>query len=330
VAVLPPLPHHHGTATPLSHHHSNRRHSYHHHSHSHSHYHHHTLQTSSAAARSSAALQREAAARAAPGVVYGGMIPDPDYSDAEDSDQCSRARPRDAPTSYNTLNPGTSKHSRSIKSSGTSVKSPSRGSPSPSSPVKVSSVRGSPVGGSSARGSPEKEVLPLQQSSAHNTAAMGVRTNLLSPSGEDGDRKTPSPLNPSPLLPRHDKNANNSNRFDENGCILPKKLLNPSLESTEKKSLHRELLFNQKAGVSVLNQKSELQRALQKHADKQKSREVEREKEEGLTPFQRALQQQATKLELNTAPPVAPPTQEPPAHEFQKLQAKIKSKMEAQ
>lgn len=35
-------------------------------------------------------------------------------------------------------------------------------------------------------------------------------------------------------------------RLDEKGLIMPKKLVNPNMESTEKKSLHRELMYNQK------------------------------------------------------------------------------------
>ena len=34
--------------------------------------------------------------------------------------------------------------------------------------------------------------------------------------------------------------------FSEEGLILPKKLVNPCLESKERQDLHRELLFNQK------------------------------------------------------------------------------------
>lgn len=35
-------------------------------------------------------------------------------------------------------------------------------------------------------------------------------------------------------------------RTTEEGLILPKKLVNPCLESSDRQSLHRELLFNQK------------------------------------------------------------------------------------
>lgn len=39
---------------------------------------------------------------------------------------------------------------------------------------------------------------------------------------------------------------------DAQGLILPKKLLNPCLESTDRQNLHRELLFNQKMYVLML------------------------------------------------------------------------------
>lgn len=56
---------------------------------------------------------------------------------------------------------------------------------------------------------------------------------------------------------------------DSQGLIVPKKLANPCLESMDRQNLHRELMFNQKMGKSVLNQKSELQRALEKQKERQ-------------------------------------------------------------
>ncbi|CAH1284777.1 unnamed protein product [Diabrotica balteata] len=55
--------------------------------------------------------------------------------------------------------------------------------------------------------------------------------------------------------------------LNEGGMIIPKKLPNPVKENIERQNLHRELLFNQKIGKNVLNQKSELQRALEKQKD---------------------------------------------------------------
>lgn len=93
---------------------------------------------------------------------------------------------------------------------------------------------------------------------------------------------------------------------DGGGLIAPRRLINPCLESSPRQDLHRELMFNQKmyvlphmctyihvlyhrstentctlyiadsnndfvhfSGKNVLNQKSELERALSKHKEKQ-------------------------------------------------------------
>ncbi|XP_055622910.1 protein FAM107B isoform X2 [Toxorhynchites rutilus septentrionalis] len=56
---------------------------------------------------------------------------------------------------------------------------------------------------------------------------------------------------------------------DAQGLIVPKKITNPCLESMDRQNLHRELMFNQKMGKNVLNQKSELQRALEKQKERQ-------------------------------------------------------------
>lgn len=56
---------------------------------------------------------------------------------------------------------------------------------------------------------------------------------------------------------------------DSDGLILPKKIMNPCLESSDRKNLHRELMFNNKIGKNVLNQKSELQRVLEKKRERQ-------------------------------------------------------------
>lgn len=50
-------------------------------------------------------------------------------------------------------------------------------------------------------------------------------------------------------------------------------------------------------GVSVLNQKTELQKAMEKHNDKKVLKEIQKEKEASLTPFQKALDERAQKLE---------------------------------
>ncbi|XP_076248937.1 uncharacterized protein LOC143188487 [Calliopsis andreniformis] len=88
------------------------------------------------------------------------------------------------------------------------------------------------------------------------------------------------------------------------GLILPRKPYNPYLTSTNHKDLRRELLFNQKVGRNVLNQKSELQRALEKQREAASRREAERNREENYkddprTALQRAIEQRAKHIEMS-------------------------------
>lgn len=134
----------------------------------------------------------------------------------------------------------------------------------------------------------------------------------------------------SPAKKEKDTGEGNKDRMDENGLIMPKKLVNPCLESTEKKSLHRELLYNQKRGVSVLNQKTELQKAMEKHNDKKVLKEIQKEKEAALTPFQKALDERAQRIEQMEKAETKDVENEKDKCEFQKIHAKVRAKMEVQ
>ncbi|KAG7212582.1 hypothetical protein KM043_012879 [Ampulex compressa] len=99
------------------------------------------------------------------------------------------------------------------------------------------------------------------------------------------------------------------------GLILPRKPYNPCLTSSNHKDLHRELLFNQKVGRNVLNQKSELQRALERQREAASRREAERNREESYkddprTALQRAIEQRAKHIQTTleqSQRPVDPP-----------------------
>ncbi|KAK3854618.1 hypothetical protein Pcinc_024162 [Petrolisthes cinctipes] len=117
-------------------------------------------------------------------------------------------------------------------------------------------------------------------------------------------------------------------KTDQNGLIVPKKLVNPCLESSDKKNLHRELLFNQKRGMNVLNQKTELQKAMEKHKDKKVMKEQEMEKTASKTPFQKALDERAHKIEQMEKTENKETENGNSACEFQKIHAKVRAKME--
>uniref|UniRef100_A0A1B6D0U9 Protein FAM107B n=2 Tax=Clastoptera arizonana TaxID=38151 RepID=A0A1B6D0U9_9HEMI len=109
--------------------------------------------------------------------------------------------------------------------------------------------------------------------------------------------------------------------------IMPRKPVNPYLESQDRQNLHRELLFNQKIGKNVLNQKSELQRALEKHKDTQVKKELELQKQECRTPFERVIEERARRLETLEKTNVEEENGNTP--EFLQVHAKLRARMEA-
>ncbi|XP_071546875.1 uncharacterized protein [Panulirus ornatus] len=162
------------------------------------------------------------------------------------------------------------------------------------------------------------------------------------PDYSDEERDAQQPCLTSLVARNNQVNSNNTNnkeekpqpgqgRLDERGLIMPKKLVNPCLESADKKNLHRELMFNQKMGVSVLNQKSELQKAMEKHNDKKVLKEQQKEKQASMTPFQKALDERAQKIEqMEKAENKGTENEKTPSCEFQKIHAKVRAKMEVQ
>merc|ERR1711953_1259572 len=87
-------------------------------------------------------------------------------------------------------------------------------------------------------------------------------------------------------------------QLDPNGFVLPKKLFNPCVESRECQELHREIKWNAKAGVNVLNTKSELERVMEKRNRHRKNQEKIVEQEATKTPFQKMLEERAKRLEM--------------------------------
>nr|XP_033335399.1 uncharacterized protein LOC117225758 [Megalopta genalis] len=117
------------------------------------------------------------------------------------------------------------------------------------------------------------------------------------------------------------------------GLILPRKPYNPYLTSNNHKDLRRELLFNQKVGRNVLNQKSELQRALEKQREAASRREAERNREENFkddprTALQRAIEQRAKHIEM--ALEQSQPTAEPPSNLLVTARAKLRPRTDSQ
>ncbi|KAK7082049.1 hypothetical protein SK128_020180 [Halocaridina rubra] len=156
-----------------------------------------------------------------------------------------------------------------------------------------------------------------EETEIKKSSNMVARNNKVNATSDDDKEQQKPPQNSS------------DGRLDDKGLIMPKKLINPNLESSEKKNLHRELMFNQKMGVNVLNQKSELQKAIEKHNDKKILKEQEKEKKSQLTPFQKALDERAQRIE-QMEKAESKETEKAPSSEFEKIHARVRAKMEVQ
>ncbi|KAH9421555.1 hypothetical protein DERP_008955 [Dermatophagoides pteronyssinus] len=68
--------------------------------------------------------------------------------------------------------------------------------------------------------------------------------------------------------------TNINNRFDQDGLILPKKLSIPSLESREKKEMHREILWKIKHGQTTDPKRdNEYHKVYQQYQQRQRNKE---------------------------------------------------------
>ncbi|GJQ85208.1 hypothetical protein Trydic_g13051 [Trypoxylus dichotomus] len=128
----------------------------------------------------------------------------------------------------------------------------------------------------------------------------------------ESQRSTPHPPAP-PLL-------------SEDGLIIPRKLHNPVLDSTDRQNLHRELLFNQKIGKNVLNQKSELQKALEKHKTNVAKKQYENNKLSRAAELEKVIADRA-KRQQETIPQIE--DDKSLNKEFIQARAKLKTRTES-
>lgn len=111
----------------------------------------------------------------------------------------------------------------------------------------------------------------------------------------DNNKNTVTLRSPSKYI---NKNVNvKSPQFNEEGLVIPRKINNPCLESNERQSLHKELLWNQVTGKNVLDQKSELQKVIEKRKVEKQKKEIEAEKLSRRSSLERRLEEQQLKLQ---------------------------------
>ncbi|EFA10527.2 protein FAM107B isoform X1 [Tribolium castaneum] len=88
--------------------------------------------------------------------------------------------------------------------------------------------------------------------------------------------------------------------LNEDGLIIPRKPPNPVKENSERQNLHKELLFNQKIGKNVLNQKSELQKALEKQKENLAKKQLENHLADKTPELEKVIADRAKRLQGNT------------------------------
>lgn len=120
--------------------------------------------------------------------------------------------------------------------------------------------------------------------------------------------------------------ANGTTHASDDGLVVPKKLPNPCLESQERQNLHKELMFNKKMGKSVIGQKSELQKAMEKFRDEHKKKELEGEKLNKRSSFEKRLDEQASKIKsLEEEQKKSDPDQVVDQSEFLRVHARVRA-----
>lgn len=90
--------------------------------------------------------------------------------------------------------------------------------------------------------------------------------------------------------------------FDQDGLVLPKRVVHHPVSVAQPiiRDLNRELKFNQIRGKNVLDQKSELKKALEKLEESKRRREAEQERLSRRTSLELRLEERAEKIAKET------------------------------
>ena len=117
--------------------------------------------------------------------------------------------------------------------------------------------------------------------------------------------------------------TNSKPEYDEEGLIIPKKLPNPVLDSRDHKDLKKEILWNKKAGINVLDKKTDLQKHMEKRGrnNEEKNRKVE-EEETNKTPLQKMFDAKGIKPQTEDEGGISPENSE--KNEYLDMRGKLK------
>lgn len=151
-----------------------------------------------------------------------------------------------------------------------------------------SSPSSSPVSG-------DKNVMPsviLRQ----QRIQMGMSANQR---GEQTSQQQPNPTSSSILTANEQQQQQ---LFDQDGLVLPKRVVHHPISLAQPiiRDLNRELKFNQIRGKNVLDQKSELKKALEKLEENKRKKEAEQERLNRRTSLELRLEERAERIAKNS------------------------------
>ncbi|XP_055333133.1 uncharacterized protein LOC129584826 isoform X1 [Paramacrobiotus metropolitanus] len=113
--------------------------------------------------------------------------------------------------------------------------------------------------------------------------------------------------------------------LDPTGLLItPRKPLPPGRDNPDMRELHRELAFNNKMGINVLGQKSELQKAMEKMRGQVTRKQLEEEKKNQRSDLEREFEKRAMRLkDYENAVAAEPAIPYQPVDEFHRMHAKV-------
>lgn len=124
--------------------------------------------------------------------------------------------------------------------------------------------------------------------------------------------------------PDYDENIPDEIKYP--GLIPPHKLPNPVLESNDRRQIHKDLKFNAKHGINVLDQKNELQKEMTRRKTvKQKKDDAEHQKN-NRSSLEQKLDLQKEKLDQREREESILEVQETNQSELAKIHSKIRTK----
>lgn len=147
----------------------------------------------------------------------------------------------------------------------------------------------------------DKNVMPSMVVRQRRMDQMGISANQLN-RGAGGAVVSNTVASATSSSIKVNELADQQQLFDQNGLVLPKRVMHHPVSMNQPiiRDLNRELKFNQIRGKNVLDQKSELKKALEKLEESKRKKEAEQERLSRRTSLELRLEERAERLAKDT------------------------------